>query len=779
MSKFYPRVKVLFFVLFAVCLNLKAITINNVEYIIYKDTAYIVHSPNAKNEINIPSEISFSNVKCPVSYISEYAFRNCTELKHVSLPSSIKAIGKAAFANSGIISVALPDQITSIEDSLFFGCPLEQITLPSSVNRIGKSAFGFSDISAINLPEGITDIDEMAFQFCRNLYSVIIPESITEIKPGLFYKSGIENIQFHNNLRKIQRSAFNGSRIRTLILPESIKEIDHSAFYLCGLLESVVINASLSKIDTAVFASCVNLKHIEMPDCINTIEYKAFQDCRSLVNIQLPASLENLGDYAFNSCLALESVTLPDQLKTWGLSSFDRCPNLKDFIINPSNEYLSVFNGVVYNKEQSLLIRYPETKKETAFTIPTTVRKIDHAAFSGNTSLSEVTLSPVLETIGEYAFKQCKNIQKIDFPASLRKIEDYAFTGCNLTELNLNVGITHIGNFAFAGTFTYAHIPASVTHLASNAFGSAQLSEISVHSQNIHYKSVNKILYDYSMKTILKYPSALAGEHFLIPGSVSKIASNAFSNAINLKQIIAQKSCTISSMGDRAFMGCRNLEKAEIQLSVDSLGYGIFAFCEKLKVFPDLSNLKYMGDFAFASCKSLKEFSFPETLISTGVQILEQCDSLETITFPSQPIKFGANIFYNTGNIKQIYTYAHDPYYIHFGSTLNYSDITLYVPTGSKHKYQSAEPWSMFGNIIEDISLEEESILNAKTQIYASGKNIIIRNGVINQSVSVYNLQGRLVVLKNIQSSQEEISNLQSGIYIITHNNESHKLIIR
>lgn len=779
MTRFYPKVKLLLFLLFAVCIDLQAITINNVEYVIYKDTAYIVQSPKAKNEINIPSEISFSNVKCPVSYISEYAFRNCTELKRITLPSSIKAIGKAAFANSGIISVTLPDQITTIEDSLFFGCPLEQITLPSSVNRIGKAAFGFSDISAINLPEGITDIDEMAFQYCRNLYSVIIPENITEIKPGLFYKSGIENIQFHNNLRKIQRSAFNGTRIRTLILPESIKEIDHSAFYLCGLLESVVINASLSKIDTAVFASCVNLKHIEMPDCIKSIEYKAFQDCRSLVNIQLPASLEYLGEYAFNSCLALESVTLPDQLKTWGLSSFDRCPNLKDFIINPSNEYLSVLNGVVYNKEQSLLIRYPETKKETAFTVPTTVRKIDNGAFSGNAYLSQVTLPSNLEAIGKYAFNRCGNIQKIDFPSSLRKIEEYAFSGCNLSELKLNEGITHIGNFAFAGTFTYAHIPASVTHLSSSAFGSSQLNEISVHSQNSHYKSVNKILYDYSMSTILKYPSALAGEYFLIPGSVSKITPNAFSSAINLKQIIAQKGSSISSIGDRAFMGCRNLEKLDIQLSTDSLGYGIFAFCEKLKEFPDLSNLKYLGDFAFSSCKSLKEFSFPETLVSTGVQILEQCDSLETITFPSQPIKFGANILYNTENIKHIYSYAHDPYFIHFGSTLNYSDITLYVPTGSKYKYQSTEPWSMFGNIIEDISLEEESILNAETQIYASGKNIIIRNGVINHPVSVYNLQGRLVVFKNIQNSQDEIDNLQPGIYIIIHNSASHKLIIR
>jgi hypothetical protein len=96
-----------------------------------------------------------------VVYIGNYAFVNCRNMLHISLPSSLTFIGESFFAGSGLQSIVIPEGVTTIGRNAFSGC----------VN-----------LSTITLPSTIVSIDNLAFNNCSALTTVITPYKVTSIK---------------------------------------------------------------------------------------------------------------------------------------------------------------------------------------------------------------------------------------------------------------------------------------------------------------------------------------------------------------------------------------------------------------------------------------------------------------------------------------------------------------------------------------------------------------------------------------------------------------------
>jgi hypothetical protein len=181
----------------------------------------------------------------PVREIGERAFWNSSyesttdnvnsRIISVIIPEGVTTIGTQAFYRcKNLYIISLPNSLTSIGNSAFAGCEaLDSITLPSSLKKIGKEAFSSSGLFSINLPTGLTTISEAAFAY-TDLWRVTISEGVREIGEGVFYEcTSLRSVTLPSTIMKIGYQAFyNCSSLTTMDIPETIKKIEFVGRYL-------------------------------------------------------------------------------------------------------------------------------------------------------------------------------------------------------------------------------------------------------------------------------------------------------------------------------------------------------------------------------------------------------------------------------------------------------------------------------------------------------------------------------------------------------------------
>lgn len=142
--------------------------------------------------INEPTEYNNDNISVVipdgVEKIPEQAFCGWRLLEEVKLPSTLKEIGKFAFAASGICFIKVPEGITEISEGAFNECrSLEYVSLPSTIKKINRDVFGRCDyLEKIEIPEGVEKIGDRTFWFCGNLKEIKLPSTLKEIGKEVF-----------------------------------------------------------------------------------------------------------------------------------------------------------------------------------------------------------------------------------------------------------------------------------------------------------------------------------------------------------------------------------------------------------------------------------------------------------------------------------------------------------------------------------------------------------------------------------------------------------------
>lgn len=355
-----------------------------------------------------------------------------------------------------ITSVIIDEGVTNIGDFAFNGCTsLTNIIIPNSVTSIGHIAFyECTSLTELKIPNNVTSIGDSAFNRCTSLTNIVIPNSVTSIGNSAFMEcTSLSNIVISDNVTSIKPFSFlECTSLTSIEIPNSVNNIERFAFSYCSKLRSIKISNGVTNIDDGVFMSCTGLTTIDIPNSVTSIGECAFLGCTSLTNVKIPDSVTSVETQAFERCTSLTSIEIPHSVTSIGRCVFDGCASLTSIKVDKDNKHYMDDNGVLYTKDSSKIIRYPEGKQETKYTILSYVTSIEHGAFKRCASLNSIKIPNSVTNIGQSAFEGCTGITSMEIPNSVTNIEGNAFWKCpSLTNIIIPNSVTSIGICVFLG----------------------------------------------------------------------------------------------------------------------------------------------------------------------------------------------------------------------------------------------------------------------------------------------------------------------------------------
>ena len=352
--------------------------------------------------------------------------------------------------------------------------------------------------------------------------------------------------------------------------------------------------------------------------------------------------------------------------------------------------------------------------------------KIGESVFYACSSLTSITLPPLVTEIGNSAFYDCRGLTSLILPSGVTKIGNSAFSGCSgLTSLTLPSGVTEIGNSAFSGCsgLTSLTLPSGVTRIGSSAFKNCGLKEVGIYINgdletylakghpNIDVEcGIKYYLNDKEIKNVM-IPSSVTSlgcyafqnsclTSISLPSSLAFVGDGAFKNCSSLASITF--SSGLVSIGSSVFSGCSGLTSLILPFGLNSIGSYAFAECRNLTRITLPASLSSIADYAFENCSNIASLTIPFGVTKIGDYAFSDCSRLTSLTIPSSVKSLGDYAFQKCSSLQSIYVSWSIP--ISVGKTfyaVDKSKCTLYVPQGTEHDYLLADVWGDFWNIIE------------------------------------------------------------------------------
>ena len=207
-----------------------------------------------------------------MTFLDTNAFRGCSSLSSITIPSQLTSIGNGAFSNCNLLftvtinSNTIASKTYSAESNLshIFGSQVEEYIFGEEVNKIGKFACHECNVlSKVALGNNVKKIEEKAFYHCNRLVSINIPNSVNSI--GYYSFGGctsLSDAEIPNNVTLIDEGAFAGcGNLKTLVIPNSVITINRYAFYGCNF-SYISIGSSINSIGEMTFGSCQGLTDV-------------------------------------------------------------------------------------------------------------------------------------------------------------------------------------------------------------------------------------------------------------------------------------------------------------------------------------------------------------------------------------------------------------------------------------------------------------------------------------------------------------------------------------
>lgn len=431
-----------------------------------------------------------------------------------------------------------------------------------------------------HMEEDKVEIKKDAFKsisYSSRLISGVIERNYKVKTINGIYSSGI----FENDLKRDSYNLYNP------------KEIKNKDFIIQGTIVKKYIG---------------NDKKVVVPKGITDLAPCLFWDNQQIEEVVLPESLISISGDTFYNAANLKMVNIPKNVKYMGNNPFAGCPNIE--ITNESTNFNYV-DGVLYNKDFTRLIYCSIQKQE-----------------------KEYAIKAGTKIVGKHAFYLCNNLGKVIIPASVIKLENNPFSGCEHIELENHSEYYHIidkviydkekksvigclnsvdtdelklldvericrNSFWNCRGIRRIVLPKTLKTIGYNPFVGCSNIEFVSYSKN--YVVDNGALFTSDKSKLVCYPAKYALGEVTLPDQVKTLERGAFSGCIGLTNIHLHN---VSIISKTCFTNCNSLEKV---------------YCSDL--------VGYIGEWAFAHCKNLKEVSvYKDCFIDNNVVLNSPCE---------------------------------------------------------------------------------------------------------------------------------------------------------
>ena len=629
-------------------------------------------------------------------------FYGATNLKSVSIPSTMINLGSLTFSKTGLESFVIPNTVTRIGYKLLSDCPnLSSVTIPNSVTQIGRQAFtGCLSLNTLVLPESVTRIGDLAFARCPGLSSVTIPDAATEIGYRAFGYVFTERGELSRRegftISGYSHSAAENYAAENDFTFVSIGESAHPFYPYDGnpTPERATELTEYTQYDVNIWQGERAITFVFKPEESGTYTFESFDNNRE----------RHCDPYCELYDESLSRITSNDD--SAGNNNF----RLRYELQQGETYY---FFAKLYSDSYPGSYRVRLMRYSTSWSLDNGVLTISGAGvmedyyngddapwYSNRNQIQSVVIEQGVTSIGAYAFEDCYNLTSVSIPESVTSIGAYAFRDCSdLTSVTFagtetvwpdsafdNTPWQRMNGFAQATAMEpgekcevtcdelrkYAFF--SFTPAETNVYEIAITDENDVSGSFSIWTSADNQWYShsYNVRETLEEGTTY---YIWCTGSLNSDDSGSYSVSVteyapptsgecgeNLTWALENGTLTISGSGDMYnfeefapwYDSAEQIQSAVIEEGVTRVGNRAFKYCHNLTSVSLPQSLTAIGTYAFRHCYELDNVVLPGGLVTLGNYAFANCYNLSSIVIPGSVESIGHHAFYNSDALETV-----------------------------------------------------------------------------------------------------------------------------
>lgn len=483
-------------------------------------------------------------------------------------------------------------------------------------------------VISLSIPASVTSIS-WSFDFCYELTAIIVDKqnaNYCDVDNVLFTKDKTTLIRYP---AKKPGSSY--------VIPDGVLHIREDAFHSCDLLTDIRIPASVTSISdlfkfcdklTAITVDEQNASYCDVDGVLFSKDKTAlirYPEKKPGSSYVVPDSVLRIGDDAFFNCDLLAEIRIPASVSEIS-DAFGFCNALAFFTVDAGNSSYCDFDGVLFNKDQTLLVCYPAGRSSSAYTIPDGV-----------------------VTVEKYAFHSCEMLEALVIPSTIATIKDSAISGCYHLDDVYYVGTEAQWNAIHIGSYNYnlndatrhyvSAADACMITVLSSKHGSVSVDPpLAKKGETVTVTAVPDTGYQAAVfldgKPLTEASFTATGNHtvtavFTKPYDTELFGACGTSGSSVFWALTDDG--TLHIYGTGAMMSFwdayevpwwqyrQRITSCEIELGVTSIGNYGFCGCTSLAQIIIPSGVTHIGESAFYKCSALQSVTLPNSITNIGV----------------------------------------------------------------------------------------------------------------------------------------------------------------